>query len=106
MSSDFAGMYRNLGGHQRPGQIRTEHRHHDTDADEDRPPVPHNATAAITMKTRMGTPSAGKSALVVVMITTRYDVFPAHADAQNPKAELNRRTVSAAGRLQSRSSTR
>ena len=34
-------------------------------------------------------PSAGKSALVVVMITTQYDVFPAHADAQNPKAELN-----------------
>jgi hypothetical protein len=34
-------------------------------------------------------PSAGKSALVVVMMTTQYEVFPAHAEAQNPNAELN-----------------
>jgi hypothetical protein len=34
-------------------------------------------------------PSAGNSALVVVMMRTQYDVFPAHADAQKPNAELN-----------------
>lgn len=34
-------------------------------------------------------PSAGNNALEVAMINTQYDVLPAHAEAQKPKAALN-----------------
>ena len=42
----------------------------------------------MTASTVSPLPRAGNSALVVVMISTQYEVLPAHADAQNPHAEL------------------
>jgi hypothetical protein len=42
----------------------------------------------MTAATVSPAPSAGNSALAVVMITTQYEVFPAHAEAQKPNAEL------------------
>ena len=41
-----------------------------------------------TASTVEPSPSAGNSALVVAMMSTQYDVFPAQADAQKPNAEL------------------
>ena len=43
----------------------------------------------ITANTVSPAPSPGNSALNVAMMSTQYEVLPAHADAQNPNAELN-----------------
>ena len=42
----------------------------------------------ITAATVSPAPNAGTTALMVAVISTQYDVLPAHADAQYPIAEL------------------
>ena len=51
----------------------------------------------MTASTVSPLPRAGNSALVVVMISTQYEVLPAHADAQNPPRRIEADVVAETG---------